>query len=36
LNPVLALLFGGIYFQYKLNEINTMKQAGRYVAGRGY
>ena len=34
LNPVLVFFFGGIYFQYKLNEINAMKQAARYGAGR--
>jgi hypothetical protein len=30
LNPVLTFFFGGIYFQYKLNEINQIKQALRY------
>jgi hypothetical protein len=30
LNPVMTFFFGGIYFQYKLNEINQMKQALRY------
>jgi hypothetical protein len=30
LNPVMTFFFGGIYFQYKLNEINEMKQALRY------
>jgi hypothetical protein len=30
LNPVLTFFFGGIYFQYKLNEINQTKQALRY------
>ena len=34
LNPVLVFFFGGIYFQYKLNEINMMKQAARYGSGR--
>jgi hypothetical protein len=34
LNPVLVFFFGGIYFQYKLNEINAMKQAARDGAGR--
>lgn len=30
LNGVLTFFFGGIYFQYKLNEINQMKQGMRY------
>jgi len=30
LNPVMTFFFGGIYFQYKLNEINQIKQALRY------
>jgi hypothetical protein len=30
LNAVMTFFFGGIYFQYKLNEINEMKQALRY------
>jgi hypothetical protein len=30
LNPVMTFFFGGIYFQYKLNEINETKQALRY------
>ena len=30
LNPVLTFFFGGLYFQYHLNRINTMKQAARY------
>jgi hypothetical protein len=30
LNGVMTFFFGGIYFQYKLNEINEMKQALRY------
>jgi hypothetical protein len=30
LNPVMTFFFGGIYFQYKLNEINQLKQALRY------
>jgi hypothetical protein len=30
LDPVMTFFFGGIYFQYKLNEINQMKQALRY------
>jgi hypothetical protein len=30
LNPVLTFFFGGIYFQYKLNQINEIKQALRY------
>ena len=32
LNPVLTFFFGGLYFQYKLNEINRAKQAMRYQA----
>ena len=30
LNAVMTFFFGGIYFQYKLNEINQLKQALRY------
>jgi hypothetical protein len=30
LNPVMTFFFGGIYFQYKLNEINQLKQNLRY------
>ena len=30
LNGVMTFFFGGIYFQYKLNEINNRKQALRY------
>jgi len=30
LNPVMTFFFGGIYFQYKLNEINQVKQTLRY------
>jgi hypothetical protein len=30
LNPVMTFFFGGIYFQYKLNEINEIKQGFRY------
>jgi GYF domain 2 len=30
LNAVMTFFFGGIYFQYKLNEINQIKQAIRY------
>jgi hypothetical protein len=30
LNAVMTFFFGGIYFQYKLNEINQMKLALRY------
>ncbi|WP_353069766.1 DUF4339 domain-containing protein [Tunturibacter empetritectus] len=30
LNPVMTFFFGGIYFQYKLNEINQLKQTLRY------
>jgi hypothetical protein len=30
LNPIMTFFFGGIYFQYKLNEINQLKQTLRY------
>jgi hypothetical protein len=30
LSAVMTFFFGGIYFQYKLNEINEVKQALRY------
>ncbi len=30
LDPVMTFFFGGIYFQYKFNEINQIKQAIRY------
>jgi hypothetical protein len=30
LDAVMTFFFGGIYFQYKLNEINQLKQAARY------
>jgi hypothetical protein len=30
LNAVMTFFFGGIYFQYKLNEINEIKQTLRY------
>jgi hypothetical protein len=30
LDPVMTFFFGGVYFQYKLNEINEIKQALRY------
>jgi hypothetical protein len=30
LNAVMTFFFGGIYFQYKLNEINEIKQGLRY------
>jgi GYF domain 2 len=30
LNPVLTFFFGGIYHQYKLNQMNELKQAMRY------
>ncbi len=30
LNAVMTFFFGGIYFQYKLNRINEMKEALRY------
>ncbi|HEY6414293.1 MAG TPA: DUF4339 domain-containing protein [Edaphobacter sp.] len=30
LSAVLTFFFGGIYFQYKLNEINNLKQTLRY------
>ena len=30
LSAVMTFFFGGIYFQYKLNEINEIKQTLRY------
>ena len=30
INPVITFFFGGIYHQYKLNEINEIKQTMRY------
>jgi hypothetical protein len=33
LNAVMTFFFGGIYFQYKLNEINEIKQSLRYRGG---
>ena len=30
LNPVMTFFFGGIYFQYKLNEVNEMKRGLPY------
>ncbi|MGH9597603.1 MAG: DUF4339 domain-containing protein, partial [Edaphobacter sp.] len=30
LSAVMTFFFGGIYFQYKLNEINQIKQTLRY------
>jgi hypothetical protein len=33
LDAVMTFFFGGIYFQYKLNEINQLKQAARYQSG---
>ena len=30
LGPVMTFFFGGIYFQYHINRINTIKQAARY------
>ncbi len=33
LNAVMTFFFGGIYFQYKLNEINQLKQTARYQSG---
>jgi hypothetical protein len=36
LNGVMVFFFGGVYFQYKLNEINAMKQAARFGAARPY
>ncbi len=32
LSGVMTFFFGGIYFQYHLNQINAMKQAARYQA----
>jgi GYF domain 2 len=29
-NPILTFFFGGIYFQYKLNQINEIRQSLRY------
>jgi hypothetical protein len=36
MNPGMVFFFGGVYFQAKLNEINTIKQAARYGAVRPY
>ena len=36
MNPVMVFLFGGVYFQAKLNEINAIKRAARYGAVRPY
>jgi len=33
LSAVMTFFFGGIYFQYKLNEINQIKQTMRYQSG---
>jgi hypothetical protein len=33
LNAVMTFFFGGIYFQYKLNEITQIKQTLRYQSG---
>ena len=33
LDAVMTFFFGGIYFQYKLNQINQQKQALRYQSG---
>ncbi len=30
LNPVMTFFFGGLYFQYHLTRINTLKQAARF------
>jgi hypothetical protein len=30
INPILTFFFGGVYFQYKLNQVNQIKQALRY------
>ena len=30
IDPVLTFFFGGIYFQYKLNQVNEIKQSLRY------
>ena len=32
INPILTFFFGGVYFQYKLNEINQIKLALHYRA----
>jgi hypothetical protein len=29
-SPVMVFFFGGLYFQYKLNEVNRLKEALRY------
>jgi hypothetical protein len=36
LSGVMVFFFGGVYFQYKINEINAMKQAARFGAIRPY
>ena len=36
LNPVMTFFFGGLYFQYHINRINSIKQAARYGAVRAY
>jgi hypothetical protein len=36
LNGVMVFFFGGVYLQYKLNEINAIKQAARFGAVRPY
>ena len=36
LSAAMTFFFGGLYFQYHLNRINTMKQAARYGAPRAY
>jgi GYF domain 2 len=33
LSALMTFFFGGIYFQYKLNEINQLKQGLRYQSG---
>jgi len=30
INPILTFFFGGVYFQYKLNQVNEIKQSLRY------
>jgi hypothetical protein len=33
LGGIMTFFFGGLYFQYHFNRINTIKQAARYTAG---
>jgi hypothetical protein len=36
LNPVMTFFFGGLYFQYHLSRIHTLKQAARFGMGAPY